>query len=116
MPAYVFDNWKRLSGARLDCLPLIKEMITNFYLNPTEANMMLLAQVVGRTIKLNSTAPDFYTAFMNSFGMTIGTLSIALSRKIDSILTEKGPTYLASLPMPDRYSPLWTPYGVGGEK
>ena len=114
MPGVVFDNWVRLSDGNVDNIPLIVDMITDFYLNPNEDNFMLLAQVVGRTIRLNQTAPEFYTAFGSSFISSVAHLSRDLSGRINRTLQDRGPTYLANLSMPPRYSTLWTPYGVGG--
>jgi hypothetical protein len=108
MPAVVFERWKTSLGGNPDCMALIKKMVLDFYLDPTEQRFMLMAQVFGRTIKLSPADELFYTHFMLSFSSVIGTFSMPVSKRIDKVLREKGPTGLSNLPMPAEYSPLWT--------
>ncbi|GBR74756.1 hypothetical protein NO1_1881 [Candidatus Termititenax aidoneus] len=115
IPAVVYDNWQIGITNGVNGLALVKETITNFYLNPTQNNYRALLGIFSRYAFLTSSIQDpFAEAADWSLSRTMSTLNHSVYSKIVDDLAHSDIRALARIPADSRYNVFSIPAGIGG--
>jgi hypothetical protein len=109
IPATVYADWQTRGTA--NGVALVKETITNFYLNPTQDNYKTLLGIFSRYASLTSSVQDpFAEAADWSLSRTISTLNDSVYSKIVDDLAHSDIRALARIPNDPRYDVFSIPY------
>lgn len=114
IPGIVFADWKLKLAGNPDCLNMIKEVITNFYLSPTPENYNLLIRFSSRYMALNG----YNSAFVPMDRSLSGSIAALSTRLIGKFSSDMGRVNIATAsrePIPEKYNPLFT-FAVGSGK
>jgi hypothetical protein len=108
MPAVVFDDWKLKLAGKPDCLAMIKEIFTNFYLSPTAENFKLITQTIARYMQFQGYNSMFLPAIDSMDETEVALGGTRLMMKVSDEIAGVGMGKLATDPMPAKYSQLFT--------
>jgi len=114
IPAVVYEDWKAKGLG--DGLALIKEALTNFYLNPSKTTYNNLVGIFARYNYLKVREHDVFASLgQNSLERSITSLNPALMSTLSNDISTGNVVALMRVPKDPRFDVFSTPYAVGGE-
>jgi hypothetical protein len=115
IPAAVYADWKRRGVAQgTDALALVKETITNFYLNPNRNTYNMVRGIYSRYFLMATVSNDHFASIASgAYISTLDNLNQILSRKI---VSENKTEMASALNNDRRYDIFSTRYAVSGER
>jgi hypothetical protein len=113
MPAQVYATWKDKGVAQgVDTMALIKETLTNFFLDSTQSNY---ERVCGISARYWVTADSMSLSANDALTNTIRTLNgDPLINKLVTEITPGRVEALAKIPTDQRFNVFSVPYSIGG--
>jgi hypothetical protein len=112
IPAVVYAEWKTKGVANgVDALNLIKETITNFYMNPTKENWSAITGIDARYwLNDGHRFNTFGFAASEAFYRTLDALSPVIAKRMSDEVSKNART-LALVPNDPRFNVFSIPYG-----
>jgi hypothetical protein len=118
VPAQVYADWERqgivrVNGKAVNGIELIKQVLGDFFLNPTETNYIRVRGIIARI--LAGTGSPFLYAFDSAWANVITSISPELHSKLRSEFPRVENTYThARQPNDPAFRIFEIPYAVGG--
>ena len=112
IPAVVYADWKAKGATNgVDGMALIKEVLTNFYLNPSKGTYDVICGIVARyTITGSSMSDPFARVAGGNFGSLLFLLNDGLGSKVAADTSGAGLRAMARIPNDQRYNVFSTRY------
>jgi len=112
IPAVVYADWKAKGIANgVDGMALIKEALTNFFLNPSKDSFNILSGIEARySVTASALSDPLARAASRSFMNTLSLMNDGLRNKINVDISNGNIRSIARIPNDPRYDVFSTPY------